>query len=301
MGKRTHGYTKVARLCRQMLEGESISGVCKKNKLPFTTIHRLARNLVDAGVPIEIRAPIRLDTERARHTWQLFQTTKLSNRQISKEFGYAVECVRRDRHRYNAAQLRAGNELPTCQCGKYLHHPRGCAFRASSIEKSPSLTAEAAILARDALISGEAVKAVADAHSVAKHTIQRLVKRMTSVEREERTSNIKTREAQRRAAKIAALLERPASLDLSSNAVLRQISSAVPRGIDQALRDDIIGELHLRLIEGAFKLDQLGAAAKAEISRAYRQFACSWGDLSLDEIGANGRSMIANVTHSAWD
>jgi hypothetical protein len=124
---------------------------------------------------------------------------------------------------------------------------------------------------------------------------------MTSVEREKRTSNIKTREAQRRAAKIAALLERPASLDLSSNAVLRQISAAVPRGIDQALRDDIIGELHLRLIEGAFKLDQLGAAAKAEISRAYRQFACSWGDLSLDEIGANGRSMIANVTHSPWD
>jgi hypothetical protein len=106
MGKRTHGYTKVARLCRQMIEGESISGVCKKNKLPFTTIHRLARNLVDAGVPIEIRAPIRLDTERARHTWQLFQTTKLSNRQISKEFGYAVECGFRG-HRAHHSDLMA--------------------------------------------------------------------------------------------------------------------------------------------------------------------------------------------------
>lgn len=65
--------------------------------------------------------------------------------------------------------------------------------------------------------------------------------------------------------------------------IMGELRHATRRMTDQTLRDDVISEMFLALMEGRLSRDQIGAEAKAYSGRAIGQWQSKWAPMSLDE------------------
>lgn len=91
---------------------------------------------------------------------------------------------------------------------------------------------------------------------------------LTTAQRAERTLAIRKR--------IASAGKRNAS------AIMEQVQAAVTRRIDDVVRDDVIAEIYLAVIEGRIEVEQIAAAARSFVSRGLADWQSAYGPRSLD-------------------
>lgn len=154
----------------------------------------------------------------------------------------------------------------------------------------------------DRLTAGATVKSVAAQFDVGRNPVVHIRNSLPPDKRHTRNLAISAKRAQKRCAQILRVTPNRHALKVDAVPPLAAISQAVPKGLDRGLRDDVIGQLYLDYLEGNFQLEDLPKAVKSAVAAAYRDFASSWGNLSLDEVRLpDGRPMIENVTRSLWD
>ncbi len=64
---------------------------------------------------------------------------------------------------------------------------------------------------------------------------------------------------------------------------MAQIQAAVPKRIDAMVRDDIVGEIFLAVMEGRIEAEQITAAVRSFISKGLRDWQSAYGPRSLDQ------------------
>jgi hypothetical protein len=68
-----------------------------------------------------------------------------------------------------------------------------------------------------------------------------------------------------------------------TTAIMAELRHATRRMTDPTLRDDVISEMFLALLEGRLSRDQIGTEAKTYTGRAIGQWQSKWAPVSLDE------------------
>lgn len=75
-----------------------------------------------------------------------------------------------------------------------------------------------------------------------------------------------------------------------------RIKTAVSKRIDPAVRDDVIGELYLAVIEGRVEVEQIAAAVRSFVNRGLADWQPAYGPRSLDEtLSRDGKRTLAEV------
>lgn len=83
--------------------------------------------------------------------------------------------------------------------------------------------------------------------------------------------------------------------------LLVAIRNAVPRWLTRDMRDDVVGEMLLAVIEGRVSRDAIGAAVRQFVNHSYRLDHNRWGALSLDEpIPGTTIRRIDTITEGLW-
>jgi len=158
----------------------------------------------------------------------------------------------------------------TCGCGRVLGHRYRCSARPAKVrnELSPSQrkVAMASLLRGDS--PATATNAVGLARGV-RACVDRLLRSLDCAQRAERDRAIQQRLKRRRLLHDAKLMAR--------------MESSVPRNLEPALRDDVIAELRLALVDGDVVPSEIEAAAERYARRAIARWQSKFGPRSLDE------------------
>lgn len=298
---------RVAEICARLINNESQTSIQRHTKVGSYTIGRIVAALREHGVPLETIARGTLDNVRKAELHKMFSTTLMSNRQITLALKIKLDTVNRHRKLFNAAELRAGRELPKCDCGQYLHHPRLCwarnhqQMKARGMRSIVTLGAEQQEDVRRRLLRGETLRSIAALVSVPKYGVRNFLARLSIEERRERQDCFLVTAARRRAAKMARELSRPKATNPNIDPLYAQIAKAVPRGIDPALRDDMISQAYLEVLEGKLDTSRLAEGVRKIRGRVFKAFANPWGAASLNALASDGsgRSMINNIPDGA--
>lgn len=297
----------LADVCARLINRESKSSIQRLTGMGGTTIDKIIVALQKHGLALEGHPAHRFDPEREVRLHDLFKTTTLSNRQIVAETGVALSTVNKSRERFNVALVQAGGELPRCDCGQYLHHPRMCwarlhdTMKRSGVASVHTLEPEKKADVHRRLMMGQTARSIAERIGLTKALVQAYLRTLTSEERQQREAAFRTSAGRRRAAKAAKKIARPHAINPASDPLYAEISAAVPRAIDPALRDDMISQAYLEVLEGRLTKDRLAAGVKKVRGRIFQAFANPWGNLSLDAVLGDeaGRSMIERIPADA--
>lgn len=294
-------------VCARLIKQESKTAIQKQTGMGGTTLNKMLDELRRHGLVAEARPAVRLDAEREARLHELFRTTALSNRDIERETGVCLSSVNKSRTRFNYELVKAGGELPKCDCGQYLHHARICWARLHENMKAHGVrsvhTLDPAVKAdvHRRLVLGQTARSVAERAGLTKDLVRAYLRNLTAEERLQRDLAFRTNAGRRRAADAAKRIARPLATNPAHDPLYAEIAAAVPRGIDPALRDDMISQAYLEVLEGRLTKDRLAAGVKKVRGRMFQAFANPWGNLSLDAaLGDDaGRSMIERVPSDA--
>lgn len=164
---------------------------------------------------------------------------------------------------------RLVHEGVACGCGRPIGHRYWCSSKWDVYEmpvgRRPRPTdADATV----ALMRGDRVADIGGALGVPETSLWRLLATLPQEQRQQRRSGIAARMRREHA--------------LRSGRVRELVNAAVPRRIDGPLRDDIVGELQLAIIEGRVEIEQIGAVVRSFISRGFTQWQSAYGPASID-------------------
>lgn len=291
----------VAQICARLIRGDSQTRISREAGAGHSTIRVIIAALQEGGVQLNLTPQSRPDPEKHAKMLHLIETTRLSNRAIALRVGLHLDRVSSTRARYNEDIVRAGGELPVCECGRYLHHPQHCRARslqslvARGIPSPFTLPPADQQDIRDRLIRGETTRSVAERYELKRAQIFGFVRSLTDDERRDRDRARRTGAGRTRAAAATKRVKRPAALSPSADPLYARISAAIPRNIDRALRDDMIGEAYLACIEGKLDPEQLPEGIARIKSGVFKAFANPWGAASLDAVREDGRTMIEQI------
>lgn len=158
----------------------------------------------------------------------------------------------------------------SCACGRALNHRFWCSARWDAHEmprgRQP-FAGEADAIA--ALLRGEIVADIAKAAGVGPDSIWRLRRELSDDQRTERSLAIRARIAR--------------GGGLHGAALMTKIRATVSRRIDPVLRDDVVSEIYLAVIEGRVEAEQVCAVVKSFVSRGMAQWQSAYGSRSLDQ------------------
>ncbi|QCB42349.1 hypothetical protein E5673_08985 [Sphingomonas sp. PAMC26645] len=77
--------------------------------------------------------------------------------------------------------------------------------------------------------------------------------------------------------------------------LFEKVQAAVPAGIVSSVRDEVVSELSLAVLQGDLTLDQIRAHAKKYVGRAFQSWASGFGPKSLDEaLGDDGSRTLGD-------
>ncbi|WP_324748815.1 hypothetical protein SH591_08840 [Sphingomonas sp. LY54] len=294
---------EIADVCARLIIGESRRSIIKLYGIGSDTVARIEDALRKGGVTLAKRSRGPIDAQQHALVQELLRTTSKSNREIAAETGVSHGTVAIARHRFNIELVQAGGELPRCDCGQYLHHPRLCWARQrqnmmnagmrSLVTMEPEMRADV----RRRLLGGEAMRTVAERVGLKRSQILSFVQTFTRDEREQRKAAFRVGAGRRRADALRRSITKPKATDPTTDPLYARISAAVPRGIDCTLRDDMISQAYLEVLEGRIKEDQLADGVKKVRGRIFQAFANPWGNLSLDVARGNegGRRTIEQI------
>lgn len=189
-------------------------------------------------------------------------------RAIADDLRLAFETVAR--HSLAAREVRLARGQ-TCGCNRPIGHPGWCAAKWDAHEKprgrqqfEPALEQRAI----DALLTGRPVEELASELNVSAKALMKLRQVLPAEQSAQRRRAISSRHR----------LMKPEV----SAAVRGKIEAAVSRGVDRALRADVIGELWLAVLEGRIEEGDIRKAARRFLSRAIKDWQNKFGPKSLD-------------------
>lgn len=160
----------------------------------------------------------------------------------------------------------------TCGCGRPIAHNYWCSARWDALDMprgrrpfpEPQETQ-----ATEALVRGDIVADIAKAIGVSPDSIWRLRRTLSDDQRATRARAMRDRLAR--------------VTPQQGEALITRVQAAVPRGLDGPVRDDVIAELYLAVLEGRLEVEQVGAAVRSFINRGLREWQPMYGPASLDE------------------
>jgi len=176
------------------------------------------------------------------------------------------------------AILRMQGALPPCGCGKERFHQYGCAITAAKAVYTGIPRREAPdIVARrqqilDAILTGDTFQEIERRFGMADRTARKYLRFLTQPQRELRLAMQEQRGRRKSTA------TRP-----FSDALYARIASAVPAWLSPALRDDVISEMYVAVIEGRLAERDVKTNAGRFAKAALAQFESKFGPRSLDE------------------
>lgn len=279
---------RMAEVCARLINRESQSSIQRQTGMSPRTISKAIVAMREHGLVLDTIAPSRSDPARAAKLYEFFRATQLSNREIVARTGINLTFVNKTRLRFNAERVRAGDELPTCECGQYLHHARMCWARQRDnlaergIRSFVTLEPQAREDVRRHLLAGATKRAIGERFGLSKDTVARILRSLTADERRAREDNFLVAAARRRAAQLARAIKRPRATNPTADPLYAEIAQAVPRGIDRALRDDMISQAYLEVLEGRLDPKRLREGMRKVRGRVFSAFANPWGNLSID-------------------
>ncbi|MDB5583356.1 MAG: hypothetical protein JWR80_8532 [Bradyrhizobium sp.] len=278
----------VAEVCARLINRESQMSVQKCTGLAGGTIKKAIAALRAHGIVVETITAVRFDAAKETRLHEIFRTTQLSNRDIEKATGVSLTTVNKSRGRFNAELVRKGGDLPQCECGQYLHHARMCWARHRQHMKDHGVRAVVTLEpfeqehVRRRLLAGVTMRSEAERTGLPKMSIGSFLRTFTPEERRRRDDSFVIASARRRAVKLTRSIARPRATNPTADPLYAKIACAVPRGIDPALRDDMISEAYLEVLEGRLDPKHLREGVKKVRGKIFRTFANPWGNRSLD-------------------
>lgn len=213
----------------------------------------------------------------------MLQTGK-SLRQIAAEMDANRDSVATAARPIIAAMREAGT-LGRCECGKERYHQRICSKNAGPLpQTSPEQIARRGIIVGD-IMRGDTFATIAQRHGIATVAGARSYLRyLTPPQRERR----KILERQRR--REAEQVFRP-----HGDQLYAAIAAATPRWTSEQLRDDIISDLYLAVLEGEVTIENIREAARRATTQAVQSFESRFA-LSIDRrVFEDGRDTYADM------
>lgn len=172
----------------------------------------------------------------------------------------------------------------TCACGRPLNHNFWCSARWDAHDMPrgrrpfPEPQETQAI---EALLRGDPVADIAKAIGAGPTSVWRLRKTLSDEQRAQRASAMRERLAHGRGTR--------------GEALMAKIKSAVSSRLDPVLRDDVISEIYLAVIEGRVEVEQINAVVRSFVSRGLSQWQSAYGPRSLDErLSGDGTRTLAD-------
>jgi hypothetical protein len=255
--------------------------------------------------------------ERRDEIWSMFQHTRLSSTAIAKRIGVESWSINSERNMFEDHARKNGIAIPLCLCGKGLHHQFACWARVNERARAAGratrglLATESQQDMRRRLLQGEEVRSVATSFGLQSSQLYHHLSTWSLQDRNTRNAALATREEERRAALALKFSSRQAARAVKKarksvptvaitpfkDPIYARISAEVPCSIDAALRDDMISEAYLDILEGRLDYAHLEAGMKRVRNRVYAAHASRWGPVSLDALrdDGSGRSLIENV------
>ena len=176
--------------------------------------------------------------------------------EIASRLGISSEAVLRHSSALRE-QLFAGGV--TCACGRLLGHPRWCSAKWESFNfpsRARSLPTANAASVRAALMRGEAASDISAATGVSVNRIWGVRHELTDADRAQRARLVRARLGHGR---------------LNGRELVGLVKAAVSSRLEVAVRDEVVAELHLAVIEGRIEPEQIAAAAKRLTNDALRE------------------------------
>ena len=202
-------------------------------------------------------------------------------REIAARLGVTVPTVVKHAAAVYAEMTAAG---AVCACGRAPGHPWRCPVLDEPYNHARGRRRLPMAIEREALerlLRGESLTTIAGALGVGESALRRLRRTLDDHQRAQRAQAVREARAQ---------------APLDAGALMALVEAAVPRTIEQALRDDVVAELHLALIERRLMPDQIATAARTFVNRAIAAWQSAWGPRSLDdELSPDGGRTLADV------
>ncbi|MFV0623758.1 hypothetical protein ACBY01_07085 [Sphingomonas sp. ac-8] len=173
-----------------------------------------------------------------------------------------------------------------CDCGQQLGHPATCSATWDSdgrVRGPQPIPASAAHRISNALLNGDSILTIRRAVEVSELKVLRVLRSMPIEDRHHRAVLVRRRVGEEG--------ERKHGEDLFA-----RIKAALPSGLDASLRDEVVAELSLAVLQGDLTLDQIAFRASRFIDHAYRTWADAYGSRSLNEsLGDDGDAELLDL------
>ena len=183
------------------------------------------------------------------------------------------------------------NQGLACACGREIGHPGACSAtwerHFGERGTAPLFPALIAKLSRPLLKGIPLPKIAADA-AVSQNSVRRALRLLSIEDRRIRAAAIRQRDDS-------------ADASLAPEAMMAEVQRAVPKRLEPSIRDEVIADLYLAVVEGRLEPADLKDAARVLINRSFSTWANVYGPASLDEsLGddstATRGDMIADTT-----
>lgn len=181
---------------------------------------------------------------------------------IAAQLSLSTEAVRRHSRDLRDRMFAAGH---TCTCGRPIGHSQWCSTTWESFgfpSRARPLPAAKARSVTKALLRGEIAENIAKAIGIG-------IRRVWEVRR-----SLSAEQLDQRARAVRRRSDRTAADD--TGRWMAMVQKAVPKRIDRAIRDDIVAELHLAVLEGRLEPGQISAAARSFVSAGLKE----WDDFN---------------------
>ncbi|MGC5798862.1 hypothetical protein [Sphingomonas sp. NFX23] len=176
-------------------------------------------------------------------------------------------------------------EGTSCACGRPIGHPYWCSAKWDGYEMprgARPLPDDIARIVAARLVVGDVVSEIAAAVKIGTDRVWAARLELPEEDRQRRTFAVRARISRGKA--------------LQRQDIMGMIEAAVPQRIDAMLRDDVVGEIFLAVIEGRIEVEQIKAAVRSFVAKGIAQWQSAYGPRSLDQkLFADGSRTLGDM------
>jgi uncharacterized protein YerC len=208
---------------------------------------------------------------------------RVSCGEISRRTGFASQTVARYARPIWEELFARG---VTCGCGRRLGHFGLCVetYESGSRRRGPAPMDSALYQSvRRMLLDGVNVVNIRTALDISEHAILRVLGGLTPEQKSQRLSDLRRPRLASEKAE-------------SGRDVIAHITAIVPKRIDPAVRDEVISELCLAVMQGDLTLESIKDHCASYVGKAFNQWANAFGPRSLNELlGDDGNGEVLDL------
>ncbi|MEH3046143.1 hypothetical protein [Sphingomonas adhaesiva] len=210
---------------------------------------------------------------------------RMSCNEISRRTGFSPQTV--SRYATPVWEDLFANGV-ACGCGRRLGHVSLCIETYETGERRRGAAPMEPSLYRAVhrmLLDGVNVVHIRAGLDISEHAILRVLSDFTPEQKSRRLSDLRRR-------------KRPSEGAQSGRDLVAKVNALVPRGIDRSVREEVISELCLAVMQGDLTLESIKDHCDAYVGRAFSQWASAFGPRSLNEkVGEDGDRELLDLLH----